>query len=79
MIVAITVTRIAEAQAASTGFTLNDAADIIIAVAANSCRLGVSVDPYDLALVVAPALKVGFKQELGIIKSVINKTNAVVA
>ena len=76
MLVAITVTNIAKAQAASTGFTVNDAADVIIAQAAHSTSMGVKVDAYDLAIQVAPALKVGFRQELGIVKSVITKINA---
>lgn len=74
MIVAITVKRIAEAQAARPAFTLNDAADIIIAQAENSRRLGVTVDLFDLAGQVAVELGVGFRQELGIVQAVLRKT-----
>lgn len=74
MLVAITHQRIAQAQAAATdGFTINDAADVILAQVANSARLGVAVDPFDLATQVAPLLGIGLQQELGLVKAVLNR------
>jgi hypothetical protein len=78
MLIEITITRIAQSQQSRTGFTLDDAADLIIAQAENSTRLGVAVDAFDLAVAVAPKLGVGLRQELGIVQSVVKKTGCAI-
>lgn len=79
MLVAITVKLIAEAQAASTGFTIDDAADIIIGRAELTKSFGAPVDVFDLAAQVAVALNVGARQEIGIVQAVLRKTEAAAA
>lgn len=79
MLVAITIQLIAEAQAKSTGFTLDDAADIIIGRAELTKSLGAPVDVFDLAAAVAVKLGVGARQEIGIVQAVLRKTEAAAA
>ena len=76
MLAEITAKLIADAQAARTGFTLNDAADIIINRAEFSKSVGVEVDVFDLAANTVVLLGLPAQQEIGIVQAVLRKTEA---